>query len=131
MSLGDTPPREDPLSLSLLICRWVPGTLDRVHVSSPFGHGEATLRDVRRVLGPGAVRDLYLRGAHRHCDHEDHVWYALVCLGCPVRPGDFTAVAAHSPERPPDLAATRPAPSPPVATPPAGSGPSRRAGGPG
>ena len=66
------------MSLSPLLCRLVPGTLDRVFVSSPFGHGEASLRDVRRVLGPGALHDLYLRGRHRLQGSDDQIWYVAV-----------------------------------------------------
>lgn len=92
------------MSLSPLTCRWVPGTFDRVLVSSPFGHGEASLRDVRRVLGPGAVHDLYLRGRHRHFDDEDRVWYAMLCLGCLASPDEPAPVAAPSPSPPPAFA---------------------------
>ncbi|WP_146009487.1 hypothetical protein [Deinococcus planocerae] len=108
------------MSLSSLTCRWVPGTLDRVFVSSPFGSGEASLRDVRRVLGPVASHDLYLSGRHHLCGDADHIWYALVCLGCPVAPGGLAPVAAvHTP-----------APPSPVPTTPARPGTPRPAGGP-
>lgn len=106
------------MSLMLLTCRRVPGTPHRVHVASPLGAGETSLQEVRRVLGARAADELRRRGSFCHLDHADQIWYALVCLGCPVRPDDFAGVAvACPPEPPPDLTAARGLPPAPVACP--------------
>ena len=43
-------------------CRWVPGTMDQVTVSTAGMAGQFSLGEVMIVLGPSAVNDLYLKG---------------------------------------------------------------------
>ena len=50
------------LSSSATLCRWVPGTTDRVLVQCGPRSAEWTITQVQRQLGPRAVHDLYLRG---------------------------------------------------------------------
>lgn len=45
-------------------CAWVPATLDRVRVSSPYGTFEVDLQLVRQVLGRPALQALYLQGRY-------------------------------------------------------------------
>lgn len=81
-----TVPEGPPPSPALLVCRWVPGTLDRIRVSSRCGHVVTSTREVGRVLGSRALDHLYLRGKHLHDDHEGHAWGAFVRQSGPVPP---------------------------------------------
>lgn len=44
------------------LCRWVPGTTDRVRVQCGTRTVEWTITQVKTWLGARAVHDLYLRG---------------------------------------------------------------------
>ena len=48
--------------LDLVTCRWVPGTLDRVRVSSPDRAEVLDIGAVERRFGRAALEALYLKG---------------------------------------------------------------------
>lgn len=48
--------------------RWIPGTLDRVHLQTPHGSQELSVAHVRRLLGREALEGLYLRGSYTVTD---------------------------------------------------------------
>lgn len=99
--------------MSLLTCRFVPGTTDAVRVHSHLGGGVVPLSVVRSVLGRPALEGLYLRGAYIHEDHEDQIWFILMCLGCPSYPeGPVAQDAARAPLGPPDRPAYARPPEP-------------------
>ncbi len=50
------------LSSLATLCRWVPGTTDRVRVQCGARSAEWTITQVKTLLGARAVHDLYLRG---------------------------------------------------------------------
>lgn len=65
-------------------CAWVPGTMDRVRITSPLGTHEVALRRVRDVLGRAAVQDLYLLGRYAAPATEAQLLHLLDQLGCPA-----------------------------------------------
>ena len=65
-----------------LICTWIPGTLDRIRVKSPYGTYEISIDSVRHALGRPAIQDLYLTGRHTIEASEARVLAFLDQLGC-------------------------------------------------
>jgi|GEM_PF-6638792 len=86
---------------SNLTCAWVPGTLDRVRVSSSCGPHEVDIRSVQRVLGRPAVHALYLSGRYTLSLTHDDTRRTLTDLGCTLAEPEPVSAALHvTPARP-------------------------------
>ncbi|MFC4639227.1 hypothetical protein [Deinococcus hohokamensis] len=50
--------------VATLTCRWVPGTLDRVRITTPHHEEIWSIQDIARRFGRDAVNALYLHGKY-------------------------------------------------------------------